>query len=197
MPLPRPRLILASRSPRRAELLRAAGYEFEIVPADESVECGLCSGQSPQEFVARLAHLKAANVAQKIAAGLIVACDTVADIDGRILGKPANERHACQMLQTLSGREHYVHTGVCLWRCPEGNSRVEVDTTRLRMDELSEDRLQAYLESGEWAGKAGAFGYQDRLGWVHVVAGSESNVVGLPLERLAHMLSEFPSKPSG
>ena len=117
------------------------------------------------------------------------ACDTVAECDGQILGKPANEEHARQMLQMLSGREHRVLSGLCLWNVPGGNPRVRVAVTRLRMDRLSAVEIDDYLASGLWEGKAGAFGYQDRLGWVHVVEGSETNVVGLPMELLAEMLA--------
>ncbi len=93
------------------------------------------------------------------------------------------------MLELLSGREHRVYSGLCLWRVPEGEPRVEVDRTTLRMDRLTRAQIDEYLASGLWEGKAGAFGYQDRLGWVHVVEGSESNVVGLPMERLQRMLA--------
>jgi len=183
------KLILASRSPRRRELLSAAGYDFEVCPPSASAETGPRSGESPSEFVARLAHQKAADVAERIGAGLLLACDTVAECDGRILGKPDNEARAREMLQSLSGRTHRVLSGVCLWRIPEGQPVVRVAETTLRMDVLSDGQLDEYLASGAWRGKAGGFGYQDRLGWVHVLEGSESNVVGLPLELLAEMLS--------
>ena len=93
------RLILASGSPRRRELLTEAGYEFDIVVPSETAECGLCSRESPKEFVARLARQKAADVIGRIDHGLVVACDTVAECNGQILGKPANEDHARRMLQ--------------------------------------------------------------------------------------------------
>ena len=115
-------------------------------------------------------------------AGWSSACDTVAECEGQILGKPANEEHARQMLQMLSGREHRVLSGLCLWNVPGGSPLVRVAVTRLRMDRLSAAEIDDYLASGLWEGKAGAFGYQDRLGWVHVVEGSETNVVGLPME---------------
>jgi septum formation protein len=183
-----PKLILASRSPRRRELLEAAGYRFEVVPPSEEAECGACSGESPADLVARLAYQKAADVAGRVSEGLVLGCDTVAECDGRILGKPADEDHARQMLRTLSGREHRVLSGLCLWPVPAGEPQVRVDVTVLRMDRLRPEQLEEYLESGQWEGKAGAFGYQDRLGWVHVVEGSTTNVVGLPMELLAEML---------
>ena len=177
-------LILASGSPRRSELLTEAGYRFRIVPPHPEAECGMCSGETPPELVARLAYQKAADVKQRGEHGLILACDTVAECAGQILGKPGDERHARQMLELLRCREHRVYSGICLWRTPAGEPRVEVDRTVLRMHPLSAEQIEEYLASGLWEGKAGAFGYQDRLGWLEIVSGSESNVVGLPLERL-------------
>jgi len=187
----KPKLILASRSPRRQELLAEAGYQFDVIPPAELAECGRSSGESPAELVARLAYRKAADVANRVRRGLIVACDTVAECGGRILGKPSNEDHARRMLETLRGQEHRVFSGLCLWEQPGGQSDVRVDVTTLRMDPLSDAQIDDYLAAGAWQSKAGAFGYQDRLGWVHVIQGSESNVVGLPLELLAQMLAEF------
>jgi septum formation protein len=190
VPLQPDRLILASGSPRRRELLTEAGYQFEVVPPSDGAECGLCSGESPPEFVARLGYQKAKDVAPRIGSGVIVACDTVAECAGQILGKPADDRHARQMLELLSGREHRVYSGLCVWQLPEGEPIVRVARTTLVMDRLSLAELDDYLASGKWEGKAGAFGYQDRLGWVHVIEGSESNVVGLPMELLGEMLAE-------
>jgi septum formation protein len=186
-----PRLILASRSPRRRELLAEAGYEFEVCYPSETAECGLCSGENPAQLVARLAYQKAADVAARVESGLVLGCDTVAECDGQILGKPVDETHARQMLRTLSGRPHRVFSGLCLWRLPDGEPQVRVAITGLRMDPLSPQQLDEYLASGQWEGKAGAFGFQDRLGWVHIVEGSPSNVVGLPLELLAEMLADM------
>lgn len=191
----RSRLILASGSPRRRELLEEAGYEFDVLPPRDQAECGLCSGESPPELVARLALQKAADVAARIDSGTIVACDTVAECRGAVLGKPRDRQHARTMLQTLRGREHRVYSGLCVWRVPGGRPRVEVDCTLLRMDDLTDAQIDEYLDSHQWEGKAGAFGYQDRLGWVHVVRGSASNVVGLPLELLARMLAENAASP--
>lgn len=186
-----PELILASGSPRRRELLADAGYRYRIVPPHAEAECGVCSGESPPEYVARLAYQKAADVKQRGEQGLILACDTVAECAGHILGKPRDEQHARAMLELLRGREHRVYSGLCLWQAPEGEPRVEVDCSVLRMHLLSAEQIDEYLASGLWEDKAGAFGYQDRLGWLEIVSGSESNIVGLPLELLARMLSEM------
>lgn len=185
-------LILGSRSPRRRELLLEAGYRFEVCPPGDNVEAaGFSPDEDPAELVRRLAELKAADVAARVRSGVILGCDTVAECDGQILGKPEDVAHARQMLETLRGREHRVLSGLCLRREPEGVSLVRTAITRLVMDRLSDRQLDEYLDGGAWQGKAGAFGYQDRLGWVHVVEGSESNVVGLPLELLREMLAQI------
>ena len=186
-----PKLVLASRSPRRCELLAAAGYQFEVIPPSETAEHGVCGGETPTLLVARLACQKAADVARRISEGLVLGCDTVAECNGHILGKPADREHARTMLRTLSGREHRVLSGLCLWQVPDGDPAVCVAVTTLRMDSLSPQQLDDYLASGQWEGKAGAFGYQDGIDWVHVLEGSESNVVGLPMELLGEMLRPY------
>jgi septum formation protein len=191
MPECPPKLILASRSPRRRELLSQAGYSFDVYPPEETAEDAPRPGESPSALVARLACRKAADVARRVRSGLILACDTVAVCQGKILGKPADQDSARQMLQALSGHEHHVLSGLCLWRVGDGRHQVRVATTTLRMDPLTDPQLDEYLATGAWRGKAGAFGYQDRLGWVHVLQGSESNVVGLPMELLSRMVAEF------
>ena len=196
MPSRLPKLILASRSPRRRELLSQAGYQFEVCPPRESAESGPRTEESAGELVARLAFQKAADVAGRVPSGLILGCDTVAECEGQILGKPVDENHARQMLQRLSGRRHRVLSGLCLWPVPDGRPRVRLAATTLQMDRLTDQQLDAYVASGAWQGKAGAFGYQDRLGWVHVIEGSESNVVGLPMNLLAEMLAHFESEQS-
>lgn len=188
-------LILASTSPRRRELLAEAGYQFQVIAPSPAAECGLCSGETPVEFVARQAFQKAADVAAKVHSGLVLGCDTVAECDGQILGKPRDEDHARWMLRTLRGRTHRVFSGVCLWSQPDGRRLVRVDTTTLKMAELTDAAIEEYLASDAWVGKAGAFGFQDRLGWIEIVAGSESNVVGLPLELLSAMIDEMRTPP--
>lgn len=181
-------LILASQSPRRRHLLTEAGYSFQVMVPDESAECGVCSRETAPELVARLAHQKAADVAQRVDHGLVIGCDTVASCCGRILGKPVDVSHARQMLELLRGREHEVYSGICLWLRPQNRVWVEVARSRLQMDPIDEVALETYLDTDAWCGKAGAFGYQDGLDWVHLLEGSESNVVGLPLELLAQMV---------
>lgn len=187
-------LILASGSPRRAQLLTAAGYQFTVQVASDEAECGVCSRETAPEMVARYAYRKAADVAVRCQSGCIVAADTVASCLGQILGKPSDQDHAEAMLRMLSGRVHDVYSGVCVWSVKLQKCVVDVVRTRLEMSPLSEAMLEAYLESMLWEGKAGAFGYQDGNDWLRVVEGSESNVVGLPMERLAELLEYFDSK---
>jgi septum formation protein len=188
--------------------LAEAGYNFQVMPPDADVECGVCSETAPADLVMELAYRKAANIIRQLEAKakaspapsprspapVVLAADTVAECDGFVIGKPRDEADARAMLQRLSGRDHRVLTGVCLW--PLGNDQplLRVAVTRLRMDTLTGAQIAEYLNSGAWEGKAGAFGYQDRLGWVHIVEGSESNVVGLPLELLAKMLAQLGAR---
>jgi nucleoside triphosphate pyrophosphatase len=192
-------LILASSSPRRRQLLGEAGYRFQAIDPDAAVECGLCSEEGPAGLVAELAYRKAADVVRRLvdnsdngvqAKLVILAADTVAECDGQILGKPADESAARAMLTMLSGRKHRVLTGVCVWPLDVHRPEVRVAVTTLQMDPLTSRQIDDYLASGQWEGKAGAFGYQDRLGWVHINEGSASNVVGLPMEMVAEMLAK-------
>ena len=185
------RLILASQSPRRRELLAEAGYDFAVIQPSELAESGTVIGETPPELVLRLAKQKAADVAGRVEEGIVIGCDTVAECDGRILGKPRDRADANNMLRLLRGKVHHVYSGVCLWQRPSDRIRKEVDVTKLKMEAITDRQLQGYLDSNAWQGKAGAFGYQDRHGWIRILAGSESNVVGLPLESLAKMLAQF------
>lgn len=185
------RLILASQSPRRRQLLEESGFEFEVVLPGENAECGICSRESTPELVARLAFQKAADVAEKVAGtAVIVACDTVADIMGRVLGKPQDRRHAEEMLRLLSGRKHAVYSGLCVLPVPGGQPLVEVEKSELFMQELSEEQIESYLDSEAWVGKSGAFGYQDGHPWLSLMSGTADNVVGLPVSTLKRMLKE-------
>jgi septum formation protein len=197
-------LVLASGSPRRKQLFAEAGYRFDVIVPSAEAECGACSNTGPIGLVTELALRKAADVIDRLRIesperrGIVVSADTVAECQGQILGKPRDEAHARQMLRLLSGREHRVYTGVCVWPFPaqaddSAAYQLEVDTTTLRMDPLSEGLIESYLAGGQWQGKAGAFGYQDGLDWVHILEGSESNVVGLPMERLRQMLGRVGS----
>jgi septum formation protein len=190
------RLILASQSPRRRQLLTDAGYEFEVIAPDDSVEReavsqGLCSKCSPEELVLKSAFVKARAIATEIDSGLVLAADTVAHCQAEILGKPVDRDHAEKMLRLMSGTTHQVLTGVCIWHRPSDKFQSHIEMTSLKMDQLSEDQLKEILDSDGWVGKAGAFGYQDGLDWLHINSGLESNVVGLPIEKLDGWISEL------
>ena len=187
-------LILASSSPRRKQLLSDAGYEFTVMPPSEAVESAVAARATdlpPQEVVAQLALEKARDVAKRVERGIVIACDTVAECRGQILGKPLGREDAGRMLRLLRGQMHRVYSGLCVWRRPDDEQRLQIEVTQLVMDPISDPELEQYLDSGQWEGKAGAFGYQDGLDWVHVVEGSESNVVGLPMELLEKMVAEL------
>ncbi len=196
-------LILASSSPRRRELLAAAGFEFEVIPARNGAEHNQTAGRDAAELVEELAVAKARDVADQLANRrgplVVLGADTVAECDGQILGKPRDTGHAREILHALSGRRHRVLTGVCLIQLESGaiaHSQAEVVSTELEMSVLSEEWLANYLASGRWAGKAGAFGYQEGLDFVQISAGSESNVVGLPMERVVPLLAIFGCFPA-
>ena len=204
MEKPLPKLILASQSSRRHELLTAAGYRFEVCPPSDDAEDGHQPGEMPLELVVRLAQQKAGDVARRQPAalvGIVIGCDTVVECGGRIFGKPSDAADARAILSALSGREHQVISGLCLWpllgKCATAGLPGSVApitrtaVTTLRMDVLTPEQLNTYIAGGEWSGKAGAFGYQDGLDWVHILSGSPSNVVGLPLELLAEMLASL------
>lgn len=188
------RLILASQSPRRKQLLGDAGYAFDIVLPSETAECGICSRESTPELVARLAYQKAMDVAPRIGGdAIVIACDTVADIMGRVLGKPEDRRHAEEMIRLLSGREHCVYSGLCVLKLPRDEAAeplVEVCKSTLFMSKLDDAQVEQYLDSEDWMGKSGAFGYQDNHPWLKLVSGTADNVVGLPIDELTKMLAK-------
>ncbi len=184
-------MVLASQSPRRQALLAEVGLQFVVDPPRRPEATELRPGESPYAFVARLACDKAEEVAARWPRGLIVACDTVAVCRGEILGKPRDAADAQRMLRALRGTEHQVVSGLCLWPMPVGQPMTRVERTWLAMDPLDDKQVADYVASDQWRGKAGGFGFQDQLGWVRIVSGSASNVVGLPMELLAEMLVPF------
>jgi septum formation protein len=200
-----PHLILASASPRRRQLLEDAGFAFDVVPPEIDETPGLCSNCGPADMVMQIARDKAADVQRRVTQcpyphptdSIVVACDTVVECGGRILGKPNDEDHARKMLEMLSGRECRVFSGLCVWPLGAASPKIGFETTTLRIDNLHCGQIESYLESKQWQGKAGAFGYQDGLAWIHIVEGSQSNVVGLPMELLQRMLDEKTAHRSG
>lgn len=145
----------------------------------------------------RLAAAKAAAVAATGVEGTILACDTLGEIDGMPLGKPRDREDARRMLVTLSGRTHRVLTGVCLWQRPQLAPALACSESVLHMEPLDAEFLDWYLASGMWQGKAGACGYQDERLPLRLIAGSPSNVIGLPLETVQRMLSAIDADAAG
>ena len=188
---PQSPLILASQSPRRKSLMHEYGYSFLVHPPSDTAEGGMCSGETPPELVVRLAKQKAEDVAKQYEHAVIIGCDTVAECMGTVLGKPVDIDDARRMLTMLRGKDHRVLSGLCIWKRPSDEVTLKLDITTLHMDEVTDRQIEAYLATDKWQGKAGAFGYQDGWDWLHVIQGSETNVIGLPMEVLADTLSRI------
>ena len=179
------RLILASASPRRTDLLREAGYVFEVEPAD--VDEAELAGEPPAAYVVRVAAMKARAIAARHPDEAILAADTTVVIDGAMLAKPADDADAARMLGLLSGRTHDVLTGVVLVRT--GRESSAVVGTRVRFRPLTAAEIDWYVASGEPRDKAGAYGVQGLAArFVASVDGSYSNVVGLPIGAVRALL---------
>lgn len=195
----RQRIVLASRSPRRLELALRQGWDVEVVAPPEEAEASAPPrrhDESLEAYVLRLARVKAEAIVAMGGSGTILACDTLSEVDGIALGQPVDEADARRMLLTLSGRTHRVLTGVCLWQRPEAaEPRLATAESTLAMDVLTTEFLAWYLASGMWRGKAGACGFQDERLPLRLIAGSASNVVGLPLELVTDMLRGETSQP--
>ena len=186
----RRRLILASASPRRKELLEHAGYDVDVVPSNiDEPEPG--PGDDPGLYTAVLACKKAAAVAAGRTSGLVLAADTVGAVDGVILNKPADRADAERMIRLQEGRDSDVLTAVCLFDAGRREWAGAVETSVVRFRTLTDDERAEFLDSGRWEGKAGAYGVQDGDPFVSVALGSFSNVVGLPMERLEDLLRHF------
>lgn len=188
------RLILASASPRRAQVLKDAGIPFEPVAAD--VDESRKENETPEKLVERLAEAKARAVAERLdlagTPAIVVGADTEVLAGGEILGKPASAEDARRMLRQLSGRTHHVITGLALLDLPSGELHLSRETTRVTFAHLTEREIESYIASGEPFDKAGAYAIQGRGGcFITRVEGCYFNVVGLPLAKLCQMLSSL------
>jgi septum formation protein len=185
------KLILASASPRRAQILRDAGFTFIVMSS--AVDETPIPGESAQDLVQRLADAKAELVAARaVGPAIVIAADTAVLIDGEILNKPRTTDDASQMLTRLGGRVHSVLTGVTLIRLPDVERRTFVETTLVHFAPLSPEELIHYLATEEPFDKAGAYAIQGRAGrHIPRIEGCYYNVVGLPLARVCHALSEL------
>jgi len=193
------RLVLASGSPRRADLLRAAGYDFDVVVTD--VDEAIRAGEQPEIYVRRLAAEKSAAAVRGAGGGgpegppyvsppVILGADTVVVVDGEILGKPRDDAHAEAMLRLLSGKRHMVVTGISLRQGAYELGRVEQTSVFFRA--LSADEVAWYVASGEGRDKAGAYAIQGLASrFIPRIEGSYSNVVGLPVAAVAELLTSL------
>lgn len=180
------RVVLASRSPRRIELIAQLGITPEVVPADIDETPQL--GEQPAEYVQRLASSKARAVQERLATdAFVLGADTTVDLDGTILGQPENEADARRMLKALSARTHRVHTGVAV--VSSTTAQVLVVTSLVTFEPVTEALLDWYIGTGEWQGKAGSYAIQGLGGTlVQATRGSMSNIIGLPLRETAQLL---------
>jgi septum formation protein len=185
------KLILASASPRRAQILRDAGISFSVLSS--AVDETPYANESPQQMVQRLADAKAELVAARaVGPAILIAADTVVVLDGQILGKPRSTEDARRMLELFSGRTHSVVTGVTVLRLPEMERRQFVETTLVAFAPLSRDEISRYLSTEEPYDKAGAYAIQGYAGrYIPRIEGCYFNVVGLPLARLIATLQEL------
>jgi septum formation protein len=184
-------LVLASASPRRQELLRAAGISFTVQPAD--VDETSLAGESARECAERLAREKALVVSRTRPEDLILGADTIVVVDEAILGKPIDADDAVRMLRLLSGRVHQVITGVCFVEPAAAGqiARTASETTLVMMSEVSDGEIRAYVATGEPMDKAGAYAIQGIASrWIPRIEGDYSNVVGLPVALVYRMLRE-------
>lgn len=184
------KIILASASPRRQQLLANLGVPFTSFPAN--IDEGVLLSEKPRDAVRRIAEAKARAVAVSFEEGLIIAADTAVVLAGEFLGKPSHSREAMVMLQRLSGRPHQVITAVCLYDVKTGQLLVDEEETRVYFRNLTREEIESYVNTGEPMDKAGAYGIQDRGALlVDKIEGCYFNVVGLPLGRLYLMLKSF------
>jgi nucleoside triphosphate pyrophosphatase len=183
-------MILASASPRRSQLLRDAGYPFEVIAPRLSEPATREGSLLPEQQALALAYYKARSVAEAFPGRHVLGADTIVALGGEILGKPADEREAREMLGAISGTRHRVITGVA-WLAPDRRLLVAA-TTFVKMREITSEEIEGYLASGEWAGKAGAYAIQETADrFVEEVRGSFTNIVGLPMELVAKMACEL------
>ena len=180
------RVVLASRSPRRIELISQLGVIAEVVPAD--IDETPLLGEEPVEYVKRLSSSKARAVQERLSTdALVLGADTTVDLDGVIFGQPVDETEARRMLKALSARTHRVHTGVAVIG-PERSESLVV-TSMVTFEPVTDALLDWYIGTGEWQGKAGSYAIQG-LGGTLVAStrGSMSNIIGLPLQETARLL---------
>jgi septum formation protein len=188
--LDKKKLILASSSPRRAQILTREKVRFEIKIPDSSKEENTFS--DPVTHVLELSRRKTESVADEVEDGIILGADTIVVLDGEILGKPKNKNGAFSILKKLSGRMHQVYTGITLINKSTGKMISDYDVTKVKFNQLDEEEILNYIATGEPMDKAGAYGIQGMGNFlVDHIEGSLDNVIGLPTEKLQEMLSRI------
>jgi nucleoside triphosphate pyrophosphatase len=184
------RLILASKSPRRYELVKQVGLDFEVIPS--KVMEDIVQKESPKEHVIRLAEAKARDIASGYPDRWVIAADTIVYINGSILGKPKSREETMEMLHRLSGQEHWVLTGFSVCHLGKGKSDKEAVQTAVKMKTLSPTEMEWYVQTGEPFDKAGGYAIQGIGSFmIESIRGSYTNVVGLPLCELIQMLNRL------
>lgn len=185
----REKLVLASSSPRRAEILDRAGWPHQIVVA--GIDETLLPDEEPAKYVQRLARSKAEAVASRLTAGLVLGADTTVVVASEILGQPVDAADAKRMLTLLKAGWHEVLTGVALVRVG-GDSRVAYETTRVRFAEMSDEEIDWYVSTGEPFGKAGAYGIQGNASlFIEEIQGDYSNIMGLPIRLVYELAADW------
>lgn len=180
-------LILASSSERRQQLMEKAGYDFDVIHPTLGED--QLHTPDARALAESLAHAKARQVADQLDRHVVIGADTVVSFDGKVIGKPADETEAREILRQLSGTTHQVVTGLCLVNARRGERLMGAEITRVTMKRMSDDDLEAYVASGEGLGKAGAYAIQENGDrFVEKIDGSFTNVVGLPMKLLADFL---------
>ncbi len=185
------KLILASSSPRRAELLHGMGLRFEVRTPTVCEPEPRSTSQIPQHWAEAMSYFKARSVAKDLRDGFVMGADTIVSLGDEIIGKPTDLDDARRILNALVGTTHDVITGVTLLNVATGERLIRHDTTAVTMKPMFEDTLERYLKSGLWKGKAGAYGIQDSSDAnIEHLEGSYSNVVGLPIELVEQLCTD-------
>ena len=183
-------LILASKSPRRKQLLKLLGYPFRVMVS--GIEENNINGELPSEHVIRLSIMKALDIGRKIDRGIVIGADTIVVLDGDILGKPATPEDAISMLMRLQGRTHKVYTGFSLYNVESEQKISDFESTDVTMHTMSEDCIHRYVQTGEPLDKAGSYGIQGYgSALVTSIHGCYFTVMGLPLAKLMESLHSF------
>ena len=188
------KLILASSSPRRRQILAEAGYQFDVIEPilDEPIYEKQKNNLSPEEFAQAIAYFKAMQIAEKNPESIVIGADTIVVCNDRLIGKAKNANHAREILNLLSRNRHRVITGIAIVNLEDNKRVIDYDETWITMKPMSQSEIEKYIKSGQWQGKAGAYALQqggDKF--VCKLEGSYSNVIGLPIELTSKLLKQF------